>query len=182
MAQEYEQLLAEFRKDNNIKPSKTSKTKNTLRTLLGQGIAFGFGDEIEAKARQLAGDGRSYDEIVSEIRGDIDRFRETNPTLAYGSEILGSLPSAIAGGAGFIGSNLAEFLIKEGHFVRVLDNFCSGKEENLEFAKDLGKDKFELIRGDIRDKDVMEQACEGIDYISLQHRHLLASCHISVHV
>ena len=100
MAQEYEQLLAEFRKDNNIKPSKTSKTKNTLRTLLGQGIAFGFGDEIEAKARQLAGDGRSYDEIVSEIRGDIDRFRETNPTLAYGSEILGSLPSAIAGGAG----------------------------------------------------------------------------------
>lgn len=74
----------------------------------------------------------------------------------------------VAGGAGFIGSSLAEFLIKQGHFVRVLDNFFSGKEENLEFAKGLGKDKFELIRGDIRDKDACDKACRGIDYISLQ--------------
>jgi len=74
----------------------------------------------------------------------------------------------IAGGAGFIGSNLAEKLISDGHYVRVLDNFFSGKEENLDFAKDLGKDKFELIRGDIRDKEAAEKACEGIDYISLQ--------------
>ena len=74
----------------------------------------------------------------------------------------------VAGGAGFIGSNISEQLIKQGHFVRVLDNFCSGTEENLTFAKGLGKDKFELIRGDIRDKDACEKACEGIDYISLQ--------------
>lgn len=74
----------------------------------------------------------------------------------------------IAGGAGFIGSNIAERLVNEGHFVRVLDNFYSGREENLEFAKGLGKDKFELIRGDIRDKDACDQACRGIDYISLQ--------------
>jgi len=74
----------------------------------------------------------------------------------------------IAGGAGFIGSNIAEHLVNEGHFVRVLDNFYSGKEENLQFAKGLGKDKFELIRGDIRDKEACDKACEGIDYISLQ--------------
>jgi len=74
----------------------------------------------------------------------------------------------IAGGAGFIGSNIAEHLVNEGHFVRVLDNFCSGKEENLDFAKGLGKDKFELIRGDIRDKEACDKACKGIDYISLQ--------------
>lgn len=74
----------------------------------------------------------------------------------------------IAGGAGFIGSNIAERLIKEGHFVRVLDNFYSGKEENLEFAKGLGKDKFELIRGDIRDKDACDKACHGMDYVLLQ--------------
>src|SRR5437868_2917819 len=74
----------------------------------------------------------------------------------------------IAGGAGFIGSNIAEFLIKQGHSVRVLDNFFSGKEENLNFAKGLGKDKFELIRGDIRDKDIVEKACEGVDAITLQ--------------
>ena len=71
----------------------------------------------------------------------------------------------ITGGAGFIGSNISEYLIKQGHFVRVLDNFCSGKEENLGFAKGLGKDKFELIRGDIRDKDVCDAACKGVDYV-----------------
>ena len=74
----------------------------------------------------------------------------------------------ITGGAGFIGSNLAEKLAKEGHYVRILDNFLSGKEENLSFAKGLGKDKFELIKGDIRDKAVCNQACRGIDYISHQ--------------
>ena len=71
----------------------------------------------------------------------------------------------IAGGAGFIGSNIAEFLIKEGHFVRVLDNFCSGKEENLDFAKGLGKNKFELYRGDITNKDDCDKATQGMDYI-----------------
>lgn len=71
----------------------------------------------------------------------------------------------ITGGAGFIGSNIAEHLIKEGHFARVLDNFCSGKESNLEFAKGLGKDKFELIKGDIREKSTCEKACQGMDYV-----------------
>ncbi len=71
----------------------------------------------------------------------------------------------ITGGAGFIGSNIAEQLIKQGNFVRVLDNFCSGKEENLEFVKGLGHDKFELIKGDIRDKAACEQACMGMDYV-----------------
>lgn len=73
----------------------------------------------------------------------------------------------IAGGAGFIGSNIAEHLINKGHFVRVLDNFYSGKEENLAFAKGLGKDGFELIRGDIRDPGDCEKSCEGMDYVLL---------------
>ncbi|MFA5088633.1 MAG: SDR family oxidoreductase [Candidatus Omnitrophota bacterium] len=71
----------------------------------------------------------------------------------------------VTGGAGFIGSNIAEHLVKAGHFVRVLDNFSSGKEENLAFTKGLGKDKFELIRGDIRDKDIGDQACHGMEYV-----------------
>lgn len=74
----------------------------------------------------------------------------------------------IAGGAGFIGSSIAEHLVKQGHYVRVLDNFFSGKESNLDFAKGLGKDKFELIRGDIRDKEICEKACEGMDALTLQ--------------
>jgi len=71
----------------------------------------------------------------------------------------------VTGGAGFIGSNISEQLVKEGHYVRVLDNFSSGKEENIAFGEELGKDKFELIRGDIRDKEVCGQACQGIDFI-----------------
>lgn len=76
----------------------------------------------------------------------------------------------VAGGAGFIGSNLCEFLIKEGHFVRVMDNFTSGKESNLDFAKDLGSDQFEIFRGDIKNKEDCDKATEGMDYC-----HLLAA-------
>jgi UDP-N-acetylglucosamine/UDP-N-acetylgalactosamine 4-epimerase len=68
----------------------------------------------------------------------------------------------VTGGAGFIGSHITERLLKEGHFVRVLDNFSSGKESNL---KGLSP---EVIRGDIRDKATCDKACEGIDYISHQ--------------
>ncbi len=71
----------------------------------------------------------------------------------------------ITGGAGFIGSSIAEYLIKQGHFVRVLDNFFSGKEENLDFAKNLGKDKFELIRGDITNPADCDKACQGMDFV-----------------
>jgi len=74
----------------------------------------------------------------------------------------------ITGGAGFIGSNIAQTLAKQDCFVRVLDNFSAGKESNLEFAKGLGKDKFELIRGDIRDKDACDQAFAGMDYVMHQ--------------
>ena len=71
----------------------------------------------------------------------------------------------ITGGAGFIGSSIAEHLIKEGYYVRVLDNFFSGKEENVDFAKGLGKDKFELIRGDITNAADCDKACQGMDYV-----------------
>ncbi|MFA5145180.1 MAG: SDR family oxidoreductase [Candidatus Omnitrophota bacterium] len=71
----------------------------------------------------------------------------------------------ITGGAGFIGSHLAEYLLKQGHFVRVLDNFSSGKRENLSFTKELPPTKFELIDGDIRDKSACEKSCLGIDYV-----------------
>ena len=43
----------------------------------------------------------------------------------------------VTGGAGFIGSHIVERLIKEGHSVRVLDNFFTGKEENLSFTNEL---------------------------------------------
>lgn len=67
----------------------------------------------------------------------------------------------ITGGAGFIGSNIARKLLENGDTVRVLDNFSSGKQENLADIID----KIELIEGDIRDFKTVVKAVEGIDYV-----------------
>ncbi len=64
----------------------------------------------------------------------------------------------VTGGAGFIGSHICERLLNDGHSVRVLDNFFSGKEENL---KSIGGE-VELVRGDIRDRQVLAEAMKGV--------------------
>ncbi|MCM8782472.1 MAG: SDR family oxidoreductase [Candidatus Omnitrophica bacterium] len=71
----------------------------------------------------------------------------------------------VTGGAGFIGSHIVERLLKEGHFVRVVDNFFSGKRENLAFAYELRNTNYELIEGDIRDFSTCQRACRDIDYV-----------------
>jgi len=69
----------------------------------------------------------------------------------------------VTGGAGFIGSNLVEKLLELNNYVRVLDNFETGKIENLKpFTKN--KD-FELIEGDIRDLETCKKAVKGMDYV-----------------
>lgn len=69
----------------------------------------------------------------------------------------------VTGAAGFIGSNLAEALLKMGYKVRGLDNFSNGKKENMaEFTND---GNFEFVEGDIRDFNTCLAACEGIDYV-----------------
>lgn len=73
----------------------------------------------------------------------------------------------VTGGAGFIGSNITDALLKQGHFVRVLDNFSSGKESNLEVARTFGK-QFELIKGDICDMDTCLKAVDGMDALTHQ--------------
>lgn len=73
----------------------------------------------------------------------------------------------ITGGAGFIGSNLVEYLLKYGAGkVRVLDNFSTGFHENINEFKSYPA--FELIEGDIRDLETCRRAVEGIDYVSHQ--------------
>ncbi len=67
----------------------------------------------------------------------------------------------VTGGAGFIGSNIVEELLKRGYSVRVLDNFSTGKRENLkEFEKDI-----ELVEGDIRSYHIVRQTVNKIDVI-----------------
>lgn len=69
--------------------------------------------------------------------------------------------SLITGGAGFIGSNMVRFLLERGLSVRVLDNFETGKKENLaEIAGEI-----EIIEGDIRDNDIVKQAVTGVDVV-----------------
>lgn len=67
----------------------------------------------------------------------------------------------VTGGAGFIGSNIVEELVRRGETVRVLDNFITGKRENL--APFLNR--IELMEGDIRDRAVLEKALRDIDYV-----------------
>ena len=75
----------------------------------------------------------------------------------------------VTGGAGFIGSHIVERLLKEDNFVRILDNFSSGKRENLSFIQKQFPAEtvanFELIEGDIRDQSTCDKACQGIDYV-----------------
>ena len=73
----------------------------------------------------------------------------------------------ITGGAGFIGSNIVEYLLRNnaGH-IRVLDNLSNGYFDNI---KDfVGLSNFEFIKGDIRDYEVCKKAIDGVDFISHQ--------------
>lgn len=73
----------------------------------------------------------------------------------------------VTGGAGFIGSNIVEYLIKYGAGkVRVLDNLSNGYFENIKKYLDLSN--FEFIEGDIRNLDTCKLAINGIDYITHQ--------------
>ena len=69
----------------------------------------------------------------------------------------------VTGGAGFIGSHIVERLLAEGNFVRVLDNFSSGKEDNIRSA--LKNKNFDLVRGDIKNYDVCERSTKAIDCV-----------------
>jgi nucleoside-diphosphate-sugar epimerase len=65
----------------------------------------------------------------------------------------------VTGGAGFIGSHLAERLLALGHIVRVLDDFSTGRRENLAFARA----RLEVIEGDVRDPGTVDGAVAGVD-------------------
>lgn len=79
----------------------------------------------------------------------------------------------VTGGAGFIGSNIVEELLFQGERVRILDNFSTGKRDNLNLVKDSLQaanksnyiDNLEIIEGDIRSYHIVREAVEDVEFI-----------------
>ena len=69
----------------------------------------------------------------------------------------------VTGGAGFIGSNLCEAILKLGYRVRCLDDLSTGKRENVDMFAD--NPRYEFVEGDIKCLETCIKACEGVDYV-----------------
>ncbi|MDE5779720.1 MAG: SDR family oxidoreductase [Lachnospiraceae bacterium] len=69
----------------------------------------------------------------------------------------------VTGGAGFIGSNLCEVLLKKGYRVRCLDNLSTGREENIRELSEY--ENFTFVKGDICNLDTCKKLCEDVDYV-----------------
>ena len=69
----------------------------------------------------------------------------------------------VTGGAGFIGSNIVKEILNRGDKVRVLDNFATGKRENILRYKDNAN--FEMFEGDLRSFHVVRDAVKGADFV-----------------
>lgn len=69
----------------------------------------------------------------------------------------------VTGGAGFIGSNLCEAILKMGYKVRCLDDLSTGRQANVDIFLD--NPNYTFIKGDIKDLDTCMAACEGVDYV-----------------
>ncbi len=86
---------------------------------------------------------------------------------AFHTKDLSQSSFLITGGAGFIGSHIAEYLLKHGaKKVRALDNLSNGFQTNLDILKKY--QAFEFTEGDIRNLETCQQACAGMDYVSHQ--------------
>jgi UDP-glucose 4-epimerase len=69
----------------------------------------------------------------------------------------------VTGGAGFIESHLVDRLVSDGWKVRILDNFSSGRMENIEHHK--GNRKVEIVRGDLKNPEIAEKTVRDVDVV-----------------
>lgn len=99
-------------KGDQGKKEKVGFTEGLIRAG-GQGLTFGFGDELEALYKSKT-KGKSYEEELKNIRSKISSFKETNPVAAYGTEIAASVPTALVGGLALKGAQGAAKLAQVG--------------------------------------------------------------------
>lgn len=96
----------------------------------GQGLTFGFGDEIEAFFTSALSD-KTYDEAKAESLQKLESFRESNPALAYGTEIASSIPSMLIPGAGLaragqLGAKATQAISKAPQLARTIGGSALG--------------------------------------------------------
>lgn len=90
--------------------------------------------------------------------------RMRNDTMGYSNlKFSENSTFLVTGGAGFIGSNLCEAILKMGYNVRCLDDLSTGKQANVDIFLD--NPNYTFIKGDIKDLDTCMAACEGVDYV-----------------
>ena len=83
-------LQNEVNKNKPKKKEKVSYTQGLMKSAIGQGLMFGYGDEARAKVQSLI-KGTKYEDEVKKEREQLASFRESNPISAYGSEIAGAV-------------------------------------------------------------------------------------------
>jgi UDP-glucose 4-epimerase len=76
---------------------------------------------------------------------------------------MGVKSALVTGGADFIGSHLVDRLASDGWKVRILDNFSSGRMENIEHHK--GNRDVEILKGDLKSQDIAEKAVKDVDVV-----------------
>ena len=76
---------------------RTLFTKGGARAAV-QGLTFGTGDEVEAAVRSLVQDGVSFNDALTQVQGEINKFSEENPNIALGAEIAGAIPTMFMAG------------------------------------------------------------------------------------
>ena len=90
--------------------------------------------------------------------------RMRNDTMGYSNlKFSENSTFLVTGGAGFIGSNLCEAILKMGYKVRCLDDLSTGKQANVVIFLD--NPNYTFIKGDIKNLDTCMSACEGVDYV-----------------
>lgn len=90
--------------------------------------------------------------------------RMRNDTMGYSNlKFSENSTFLVTGGAGFIGSNLCEAILKMGYKVRCLDDLSTGKQANVDIFLD--NPNYTFIKGDIKNLDTCMSACEGVDYV-----------------